>query len=107
MSAVPIPPGASTRTPPDSIATVQHRQRVQQRQRSSLMVPVVVLSEQVFAEIVGGVTPDGVDVVGVVLGVVKLDQERRPVHAVVMPLPRLHDAGPGEMNLLEPGFVDF
>ena len=41
-----------------------------------LLVPVlVVLLEQVLAEVAGEVAPDGVDVVAIVLGVIEFDEE--------------------------------
>src|SRR5204863_12724 len=55
-----------------------------------------VLAEQVLPEVAVEVAPDRVDVVGVVLGVVVLDEERRPLHAVVVPLPHFEVARPGE-----------
>jgi hypothetical protein len=44
--------------------------------------------------------PDGVDVVGVVLGVIVLDQERRSVQAIVMPLSSLQTTSPGKANVM-------
>lgn len=48
---------------------------------------LVVLLQQVLAEVVGEVAPDGVDVVGVVLRVVVFEEEGRALHAVVMAIP--------------------
>ena len=50
--------------------------------------------ENVFAEIVGGVAPDGVDVVGVVLGVVEFDEEGGAVQALVVTFAGLSGAFP-------------
>ncbi len=65
------------------------------------LVTIVMLAQQIFAEVVGGVAPHRVNVVGVVLRVVELDQERRPVQAVIMRPPRLDVARPSEMDVLE------
>ena len=61
-----------------------------------------VLAQQVAAEVVGEVAPDRVDVVAVVLGVVVLDEERRPLDPVVVLLAALGLAGPRERDLLQP-----
>ena len=68
-----------------------------------VFVFVVVLSEQVFAEIVGRVAPHRMDVIGLVLRIVELDQKSGAVKAVIVGLSRLHAAGPGEMNLFKSG----
>src|SRR5438552_9551915 len=59
--------------------------------------------EQVGPEVTVEVAPDGVDVVGIVLRVVVLDQERRPLDTVVVRLPACDPARPREMHLLVPG----
>src|SRR5687768_8032848 len=51
-----------------------------------VLVLPVVLGQQVTAEVVAQVPPHGVDVVGVVLLVVVLDQDRRSVDPVVVRL---------------------
>src|SRR5690242_19408412 len=43
-----------------------------------------MLAQEIAAEDAVEVAPDRVDVVGVVLGVVELDQERRALHAVIV-----------------------
>ena len=67
---------------------------------------LVVLSQQVDAEIVLEVSPDAVDVVGVVLGVVVFDQERRPLDAVVVRLSALEASGPREADLFDARLED-
>ena len=58
----------------------------------------VVASEQVLAPVVGEVAPDGVDVVGAVLGVVVLDQEARAADRVVVAASGLLGPGPRERD---------
>src|SRR5258706_882818 len=64
------------------------------------MLGVVMLAEHIFAKVIGRVAPDGMDVIGVVLRVVKLDQECRPLDAIVVPLPRLQGAGPSKLHFI-------
>ena len=58
--------------------------------RGSLRVP------RTAPEVAEHVPPDAVDVVGVVLGVVELDQEGRPLDAVGVGLVAVGGPGPGE-----------
>jgi hypothetical protein len=51
------------------------------------VVRAVVCRQHVVAEVVRRVPPRRVDVVAVVLGVVVLDEQRRSLDTVVMPLP--------------------
>ena len=67
---------------------------------------LVVLLEQVFAEVVFEVAPDAMNVVGVVLGIVVFDEEGRPLDAVVVGLTEFEAAGPGEADLVDSGFED-
>src|SRR5438094_2879608 len=62
----------------------------------------VVLGQQVRAEIALEIAPDAVDMVGIVLGVVILDQERRSLNPVVVTLALLQSAHPSELQLVEP-----
>src|SRR5213075_2112744 len=71
------------------------------------MAGVVVLLQHVATEIVFKVAIDGVDVVGVVLRVIVLDDEVRTLHAVIVRLAAFEAAGPGEENLIGLGGVDF
>ena len=67
------------------------------------------MQQQVVAEVVVGIAPHGVDVVRFTrhaaahLRVFELDQEARPLHAVVVRLAALRMARPGEGELLESG----
>src|SRR5688572_1459257 len=70
------------------------------------VVGFVVLLEEVVAEVVLEVAPDGVDVIGVVLGVVVFDEEGWAVDAVVVGLAGLELAGPGEADLVVAGLLD-
>jgi len=56
--------------------------------RGRLIVP----SQEVFAEIAIELPPHGVNVIGVVLSVVVLEQESWRLDAIVVPLPRLQTA---------------
>src|SRR5436190_14026506 len=66
----------------------------------------VVLPQQVFAEVVVEIAPDGVDVVGVVLRVVVLDEKSWSLHAIVMRVAFFDAAGPRKINFVPPGLVD-
>src|SRR5947209_3441661 len=88
------------------ISRVQGSRRRDRRSRSAgvgdgwhrVVVSEVVLHEQVGAEIVGRVTPHAVDMVGVVLGVVELDEGDRALDAEGMWLVDGGAAGPGELK---------
>jgi hypothetical protein len=56
-----------------------------------------VVAERVKAKIPDRVSPDGVDMVSAVLGVVVLHQERGPLQAVVVATSALAASCPGEM----------
>src|SRR6266571_3969859 len=76
---------------------------------SDVVVAVAVLvvrAEEVGAEVAGRIVPHGVDVVGVVLGVVELDQHGRPVDPIVVAVTRLDRPRPGEVQALDAGFRD-
>ena len=62
-----------------------------------------VLLEQVAPEVAREVAPHRVDVVPVVLGVVEFDQEGRALDPIVVLLPLLESASPGEGDLVEAG----
>jgi hypothetical protein len=61
----------------------------------------VVGTQHVRAEVAAGIVPDRVDVARVVLGVVVLDEQRRPVEAVVVRTLRVDRARPREVDPLE------
>ena len=61
----------------------------------------VMLLQQVDAKITVEVSPDGVDVVGIILGVVVLDDERRAQYSVAMPLAAVQPSQPGKADLVE------
>ncbi len=63
----------------------------------------VVLGQHIVAEITGRVPPHRVNVVAVRLGVVVLDEQRRPLDAEVMPLAGFGAARPGEGEVVQPG----
>ena len=63
----------------------------------------IVRPEEIRAEPVPRIVPDGVDVVGVVLRVVVLDEEAGSLNPVVMGLAAFDRAGPCERDLTEIG----
>src|SRR5919204_5018999 len=65
-----------------------------------------MLPQQIASEISLEVAPHRVDVVRVVLRVVVLDEEGRPLHAVVVFLAALGVAGPREADLLDAGLPE-
>ena len=73
---------------------------------SAMRVVLVMPPQQIGREIMPGIVPDRMDVVGLVLGVVVLDQQVRAVQAVIMRPARFEAAGPGEMDLLQSGLAD-
>ena len=70
------------------------------------VVAAVVFGEEVAAEVAFEVAPDRVDVIAVALRAVVLDQERRPLHAVVVLRALFGGAEPGEADRVEAGFAD-
>src|SRR4029450_6041363 len=66
----------------------------------------IVAREHVFAEISGEIAPDSMDMVGVVLRVVVLEQEGRSLHAIIVRLSGRIGSGPGKMDVVETGLVD-
>src|ERR1700704_3739806 len=63
---------------------------------------LIVLAEDVFAPVAREVAPDAVDVIGVVLRIVKLDEERRALDAIAMALAVFEPAGPRELDVVPP-----
>jgi len=86
------PPGwrcGTSRAPtPSAPAAARPRARARPGPGARLsVVRTVVCRQHVVAEVVRRVPPRRVNVVAVVLGVVVLDEQRRSLDAVVMPLP--------------------
>src|SRR4051812_40499173 len=67
---------------------------------------VVMPLQYVVAEIVGKAAINRVRVIGVVLRVIVLDEERRPFNTVVMRFAAFRAAGPREMDFIEGSFVN-
>src|SRR5439155_23633423 len=67
---------------------------------------IVMAPQQIGREIMPGIVPDRMDVIGLVLGVVVLDQQIRALQPVIMRPSRLDAAGPGEMDVFEPGLAE-
>src|SRR5262245_39246809 len=65
------------------------------------LVLLVVRLEQILTEIIRRVAPYRMNVIGVVLRIVELDQKRGAMQSVIVPLPRLGAAGPREMDFLK------
>src|SRR5262245_56696950 len=70
---------------------------------SSVWRRLVMLAQQILAEIAIEIAPDRVNVIGVVLRVVVLNQKRRALDAVVMRIAFVDSARPGKMNLVDAG----
>src|SRR5262245_24308235 len=68
---------------------------------------LVMLAEQVFTKVVLKITPDGMNVVGVVLRVIVFKKEGWALHSVIMRLALLNAAGPAKINFLNAGLFDF
>jgi len=68
---------------------------------------VSVLPSQVFAPVTVEVSPNTVNVIGVVLRVVVFDQKRTALHTVIVAFASLQAAHPGEFDLVKAGVADF
>ena len=53
------------------------------------MAALVVLLEQILAEVAAEIPPHGVNVIGVVLRIIQLNQERGCLNAVIMWIPAI------------------
>src|SRR5256712_6199403 len=71
-----------------------------------VMPAAVVLAEDVQGEVPRRVPPDGMDVVCVVLRVVVLDEEPRPMQPEVVRVAGFEGTGPGEVDKTEPGLAN-
>src|ERR1043166_892792 len=67
---------------------------------------VVVFSQQILAEIALKIAPDRMNVVGIVLRIVVLEQKCWTLDAIIMWLPFFRAARPAKVNLIETSFVD-
>jgi len=63
----------------------------------------IMIRQHICIPIVGKIAPDTVDMVGVVLGVVILNQKRWPFDGIVVPLAALLRAGPGKGQRIQAG----
>ncbi len=70
------------------------------------MLGAQVLPEDIEAEIIAQITPDGMDMVPIVLGVVVFEQEGRALDPVIMFLALFQTPGPGEADARDAGFLD-
>jgi hypothetical protein len=55
-------------------------------------------SKQVLAKTVGGIMPHGMNMIGLILGVIVLDYQSWAMQAIIMRTPGLLTASPGEVN---------
>src|SRR5205807_7413877 len=76
-----------------------HPQRGRLRRRLGRVILGQVAAKEVVAEVVAGVAPDRVGVVGVVLGVVVFDEEAGSGQPVVVVPPTLRGTGPREVQV--------
>lgn len=67
---------------------------------------LVMIAEDILAEVVFQVAPEGVDMVGVILGVIVFDDELGGLHPVVVGLAGFRSACPGEVDGVEGGGVE-
>lgn len=67
---------------------------------------LVMIAEDILAEVIFQVTPEGMDMVGVVLGVVVFDDELGGLHPVVVGLAGFGSTGPCEVDGGEGGGVE-
>src|SRR5206468_1022588 len=75
---------------------------------SSLLVrdAIIMLAQEVVAEVAFEIAPDRVDMVGVVLGIVVFQKEGRALHPIVVSFLGLDAPGPGEIQILRSRVLD-
>ena len=62
----------------------------------------VVPAKHILTEIIHEITVHCMDMIGIVLGIVILNQELRTVNTVIVRFARFDAAGPGEVNSSQP-----
>ena len=72
----------------------------------TVMVVLVVMLQHGVAEVIVEVTIHTMDVIGIILSVVILNQKRRALNEIVVWFTRLQTAGPDEMDLLHTGTIN-
>jgi hypothetical protein len=70
-----------------------------------LVAGLVVDPEEVFPKVPVEITPHGMDVIGTILCVVELNEEGGGLYAVIMRVPLIDAARPGEVDV-PTGFFD-
>src|SRR6266545_4290613 len=70
------------------------------------MAALIVRAEEIGAEDVPRIVPHRVDVIGVVLRIVELDEHARPVDTVVVRAARIDRSRPREVKALDAGLPD-
>src|ERR1700730_13190994 len=69
------------------------------------MAGLIVFFQQVQTEVAFKIAPHGMDVIGGILGVIELNQERRRLDPIIMSLATVNPAGPSEDTAVA-GFLD-
>ena len=74
-------------------------------------VPIaIVVSEQVHTKVVFQMSPDRMNMVGIILDIIVFDKEGLAMYPIVVGLPTVVAASPGKMDLIEvrlPQFFQF
>ena len=69
------------------------------------MFLLIMQTEEIFTEIVFQVTPDGVNMVGVILRIVIFYQEKWTVETVIVRFTAVLRTGPGKVDRSQTGFI--
>src|SRR5439155_440596 len=74
--------------------------------RGSSMYMRIMGRQHVRIPVVGEIAPDDMDMIGIVLRIVILNQERRPFDRIVVPLAAFLRASPGKADRIQAGLLD-
>src|SRR5262245_13477296 len=66
----------------------------------------IMLAQNVFAEIISQIANNTVNMVGVVLCIVKFNQQHRPLNAIIMAGSRFKTARPRKRQFFDSGILD-
>ena len=64
-------------------------------------------AQNIIAEVILEITPNSVDMIGLILCIVVFEQECRALHTVVVSFPRLNRTRPSETDLIHSGCFNF
>src|SRR4051812_18697968 len=67
---------------------------------------VIMFSKKVFAEVAIEIALNGMDMIGIILSVVVLEEEGRALYAIIMRFSLFGAAGPTEVDFIQSGFGD-